>query len=111
MVNLIQNSSFSAGDIIPHLARVRGRMGLWAVPETTDSGPLPLNSFCGMNMYSSIIGQYLKEEGIPFKWFFGDINGEFFGPRFDATLKVLQNIKTLSKAKTVEEIKAVLSRR
>ena len=96
---LIQNSSFSAGDIISHLARVRGRMGLWAVPETTDSGPLPLNSFCGMNMYSSIIGQYLKEEGIPFKWFFGNINGEFFGPRFDVTLKVLQTIKTLSKAR------------
>lgn len=45
---LIQNSSFSAGEIILPLARMNAHLGLWAVPEPTQEGPLPLNSFCAI---------------------------------------------------------------
>lgn len=93
---LIQNSSFSAGEIILPLAQMNAHLGLWAVPEPTQEGPLPLNSFCGMNMYGSIITQYLKDYDIPFKWFFGRPEDQLFLDRFKLTLRVLTALKSLA---------------
>jgi len=42
---LIQSTSFSSGFLIQELAQFNAYIGLWAVPESTKSGPLPLNSF------------------------------------------------------------------
>ena len=42
---LLQNSSFASGYLIQTLARADAYIGLWAVPEPTKKGPLPLNSF------------------------------------------------------------------
>lgn len=95
---LIQISAFARGELIPHLAGVNARIGIWGVNENDESGPLPLNSFCGMNMYSSIMGHYLKEQRISFKWFFGRTQDRFFAHRFDLTLKALRAIKGLNGA-------------
>ncbi|MCL5071933.1 MAG: hypothetical protein M1308_13720 [Actinobacteria bacterium] len=96
---LILNASFSAGEIIPILSRVKGRIGLWAVPEPNKSGNLLLNSFCGMNMYGSIIGEYLMLNNILFKWFYGHACDELFVSRIEVTIKALQVIKNIASAK------------
>lgn len=96
---LIQNSSFAPGEIILPLAAMNARLGLWAVSEPTEEGPLPLNSFCGMNLYGSIIGYYLKDYNIKFKWFFGYPKDKLFLDRFTLTLKVLSGLKSLSQSR------------
>jgi len=97
---LIQNSSFAPGEIIPVLANIgTRRLGLWAVPEPTEEGPLPLNSLCGMNMYGSIIGQYLRDHNVTAKWFFGEVEDPLFQNRFGLTLKVLSALKNLSQSR------------
>jgi hypothetical protein len=90
---LIQNSSFAPGEIIPVLVNMAPHLGLWAVPEPTEKGPLPLNSLCGMNTYGSIIGQYLKGRDITVKWFFGQVEDSIFQNRFSLTLKALSAFK------------------
>lgn len=92
---LCQVSCFASGEIITPLALTNARLGLWAVPESTEDGPLPLNSFCGMNMYSSIIAYHLKNHDIPYKWFFGSVRDQLFRDRFDITVRVLNTIKNL----------------
>lgn len=96
---MIQNSSFAAGETLLPLAALKIPMGLWAVPEPATSGVLPLNSFCGINMYGSIIANYLKEHGIKYKWFFGDPTDGQFVTRFTLTVKALIAIKRLRNAK------------
>jgi L-fucose isomerase-like protein len=86
---LIQNSSFASGYLIEILAKAKAYIGLWAVPEQTKEGPLPLNSFCGMNLNASIIGEYLKNDHITFKWFYGNVNDPLFLERFKITLGAL----------------------
>lgn len=96
---LVQNSSFSQGQLIPPLARLGLRLGLWAVPEPRETGGLPLNSFCGMNMYSSIIRQYLREEKIKYKWFFGLPGDPSFDGRLAVTIRALRVLKKLAGAR------------
>ncbi|GKX31636.1 fucose isomerase [Vallitalea longa] len=96
---MIQSSAFNSGTIIPILAKLNIPIGLWAVKEPTKSGPLPINSFCAMNMNASIIGQYLNEYDLPFKWFFGYTDDELFIERFKITVKALTAIKNVKEAK------------
>lgn len=96
---MIQSSAFNSGTIIPILTKLNIPIGLWAVKEPTASGPLPINSFCAMNMNASIIGQYLKEYDLPFKWFYGYMNDELFQRRFTITIKALTAIKDIKNAK------------
>lgn len=63
---LIQNSSFSQGDLILPLIRLNIPLGLWFLPEPSFEGHIPLNSFTGFNLAASIIR--LKEPQ-HFKWF------------------------------------------
>ena len=97
---LIQCTSFSGGFLAPVLARVRNaRLGLWAIPEGAEEGVVPFNSFCSINMYSSIIGHYLKEYNIPFKWFYGNAGNELFDRRFETTVRALSAIKNICNSK------------
>lgn len=96
---LIQNCAFASGRIISILARMDAYIGLWALPEPTKEGPLPINSFCGMNMNASIIGEYLQHYNIPAKWFFGHVEDELFIQRFDITVKALTALINLKVAK------------
>jgi len=97
---LLQNTSFSAGRLAPVFARIRNaRLGIWAIPEEAESGAVPFNSFCSMNMYKSIIGNYLREYDIPVKWFYGNTGDAVFDDRFTVTVRSLKAIKKLSAAK------------
>jgi len=92
---LVQNSSFAAGETILPFAGLKLPMGLWAVPEPASKGLLPLNSFCGLNMYASITVNYLKEHDIKYKWFFGHPEDEQFVKRLSITVKALTAAKRL----------------
>ena len=94
---MLQCTSFAAGLVASTLARTRGaRIGLWAIPEMRSSGIVSFNSFCGINMYSSIIAHYLKDYRIPVKWYFGDVEDSQFLRRFRITVAALRAIKKLS---------------
>lgn len=96
---LIQNTSFAAGEAILPLAKMNAYIGLWAIPEPNTPGQVPLNSFCGLNMYSSIVSNYLKEYGIKYKWFFGFADNELFINRFKVTVKALTAIQKMKRSK------------
>lgn len=95
---LVQVSTFAAGDIITPFVETGIRIGLWAVPEITADGAIPNNSFCGINMYSSIIRQYLDKEA-RCKWFYGDVNDPLFLDRFKVTVSSLTALVNLKGAK------------
>jgi len=97
---LVQNTSFSGGFLVPVFARIQNaRLGLWAIPEESQEGPLPFNSLCCMNMYSSIIGHYLKEYDLRFKWFYGNVGDEMFDRRFEITVRALTALKNMQNSK------------
>jgi L-fucose isomerase-like protein len=91
--------SLPVGRVILPLAKARSRIGLWSVGEPTKNGVLQLNSFCGLNMLGSIIGNYLRQHEIPFKWFYGMPSDELFKERFAVTLAALRAIKALKKSR------------
>ena len=93
---LLQTTSFSAGFLAPIFARLEGmRLGLWGIPEHAESGAVPFNSLCGIHMYSSIIGHYLREYKIATKWFYGNVDDELFIDRFRITIRALKAIKKM----------------
>ena len=96
---LLQCTSYSAGTLAPIFARARAALGLWAIPEHGQSGPVLFNSFCSINMYSGIIGHYLKDYKIPIKWFYGDVDDRLFIDRLQITVRALRAIKRMRHAK------------
>ena len=96
---LLQTTSFSAGFLAPIFARIKNaRLGLWAIPEGSVEGAVPFNSLCGINMYSSIIGHYLKDYRVHLKWFFGDVEDPLFIDRFHITVRALSAIKKMKQS-------------
>jgi len=103
---LLQNSSFADGSMLtPFLDSFNNNnnentfLGIWAVPETNDSGPLPLNSICATNLYMSIPGRYKKDYDKPIKWYYGNAADQDFLSRFRLTVKALKAVKKLSESK------------
>ncbi|MDE3056399.1 MAG: hypothetical protein KGJ59_00395 [Bacteroidota bacterium] len=96
---VIQNSSFADGDMILPFFSTSARLAVWAVEETTTSGPLPLNSFCATNLYVSIAGRYAPDYKKSVKWLYGNAGSDDFGRRFDTTVRALTAIKNLRKSK------------
>jgi L-fucose isomerase-like protein len=96
---LLQSTTFPGGTVILPFAQARSPLGLWAVPECTVQGAIPLNSFCGVNMLASILGQYMDAKR-PVKWFYGEIQSELFLERFKITLGALEGIKKLKGSRT-----------
>ena len=95
---LLQCTTFPAGDVILPFAGLRARLGLWAVPESTRGGAIPLNSFCGVNMLGSILGQFVDRQ-IKTKWFYGGVDSPLFKERLLTTLRALRGIKRMQDAK------------
>jgi len=91
---LLQSTTFPGGAVILPFAGLRSRLGLWAIPECTEQGAIPLNSFCGVNMLMSILGQYM-DAGRRVKWFYGETENPLFLDRFKVTLGALRGIKKL----------------
>jgi len=96
---LVQSCSFAAGEIIAAFADLGVPIGLWAVPEPETTGPLLLNSLCGVNLYAGILGTYLAERNVKYKWYYGLPESDMFQSRFDPTIRALKGIKALNGAK------------
>jgi len=94
-VLIIHHSSFSSGEVVLPLVEIHIPLGIWAIPEPTEEGPLPLGSLIGVNLYASILGQYFKDHNILFKWFFGSPEDDTFLESFKLTVDVLRTIKSL----------------
>lgn len=96
---LIQSTSFSSGYLIQELAEIDAYIALWSVPENTSFGPLPLNSFCNMNLNMSELDRfmpYLKKDA---KWFYGYPSEDLFKKRFEVTIRALRAIKNIRGSK------------
>jgi L-fucose isomerase-like protein len=96
---LLQNSSFAMGNVITEFARGRARLGLWGMEEPTHEGPILLNTLVSLNMNAGIITRYLKDHGLPFKWFWGHVEHPWMGPRFRVTVQALRAVKRLKTAR------------
>ena len=92
---LVQASSFALGDVILPLARMDVPLGLWAVPEPSLEGEIPLNSLTGLNLFASIVRTSLEERRSPFKWFYGEADDERFRRRLRLTVQALTALKRL----------------
>ena len=99
---LILNASLPYGRVILPLARAKGAIGLWSVPEPATSGVLQLNSFCGTNMLGAIIANYLGEHRIPYKWFYGMPDDARFRRRLEVTVRALGAVKALRGARIAQ---------
>lgn len=97
---LIQNTSFASGYLIRSLATSAPYIGLWAVREEKADGYLPQNSFCGINLNGSIIKEYMQQ-GIKYKWFFGDADSFTLSRRLEITVRALTAIKNIQGSKVV----------
>lgn len=95
---LLQCTTFPGGNVILPFEGLRARLGLWAMPESSREGPIPLNSFCGVNMLASILGQYV-DASVKAKWFYGTVDSPLFLERFGVTLRALRGLKRLNGAK------------
>jgi L-fucose isomerase-like protein len=96
---IIQNSSFADGDMILPFFYNSANLAIWAVEETTESGPLPLNSFCATNLYMSIASRFCNGYDKPVKWLYGNADSVDFSKRFEPTIKALSAIKYLKQSK------------
>ncbi|MGM9682299.1 MAG: hypothetical protein ACI3XQ_01745 [Eubacteriales bacterium] len=97
---MVQHTSYTAGFVAPVMAKIKGaRVGFWAIPEGTDSGVVPFNSFCSINMHAGIVAHYLRDYDIPIKWFFGDVEDERFVRRFTVTVRAITAIVNLAQSK------------
>jgi len=99
---LLFHPTYISGDIVFELLKTKARIGLWGVKEPKMSGPLPLASLVCLNQNTSIAGHYFKDRKIKFKWFFGEVDSIYFGPRFEVTIKALSAVKALKDSKVAQ---------
>ncbi len=96
---LLQTTTVSTGVSAPIFANIKNaRLGIWAIPEEAFDGPSPYNSFICMTFYTGIIGNYMTEEDIQFKWFYGNAKDKLFLDRFKTTVFALTALKNLCKS-------------
>ena len=78
---VIQHATFATGDLLEPLLGSAARVVVWAVPERAGArergpdgvrGPLPLNSFCGLNMTLSFAEQARFGSRSRLGWCYGD---------------------------------------
>lgn len=92
-------SSVANGNAVIPFSGLHGGIGLMAVEENTVKGYLPLNSFCGSMVAAGILGSYLKDFAVKFKWFYGYPSSQPFIKRFDATFRALSAIVRLRESR------------
>ena len=96
---IFQHASFAMGDLILEFINRKFRLGIWATEEPSKEGPIPLNNFVSMNLQAGILTRYLKQQNIPFKWFYGACTHKWFKARLQVTVRAIQAIKTLKSSK------------
>jgi len=97
---LMQCRSFvSDGEAIIPFTEIDARLAMWAIPEPRREGPLPLNSLTVFNLFTSVIGSYLRDRSIPVKWLYGHVDDPLFLARFEVTVRALAALKGVKGAK------------
>lgn len=92
-------ASVANGEAVIPFRSLGSRIGIWSVEETTSSGYLPINSFCGSMILSGILGSYLKGNRIRYKWFYGYPDSPIFLERFGITFHALSALKVLANSR------------
>ncbi len=95
---LLCNSFTPNGSVVLPLAALPGRLGLWALPEPSRQGPLQFTSLVGLNLFASMVQQYVNGPEPRCKWFLGEVAEPAFQRRFEVTIRALRVIKGLSEA-------------
>jgi hypothetical protein len=99
---LLFHPAYIIGDNVYELLKTRARIGLWAVEEPRDEGPMPLASFVNLCQNAGIAHRMFKDNPKKMKWYFGPLDGPLFRPRFEITVRALRAIKNLRDAKVAQ---------
>jgi hypothetical protein len=99
---LIFHPTYISGDIIFELMKTKANIGLWAIEEPDEEGPISLTSFVCLMQNTAIAGHCFKKEKKKFKWFFGSRKGKYFKSRFEITIKALTAVKNIKNSKVAQ---------
>ncbi|RDI95222.1 fucose isomerase [Meiothermus sp. QL-1] len=91
---LLQCVTFTTGEEFLPLLRLPLPLGLWALPEAWEGGPLPQNALCGLNLGLSLARG-------PVKWFYGWVEDDWFQSRFRLTLAALRGARVLREGRVL----------
>ncbi|WP_018467135.1 fucose isomerase [Calidithermus timidus] len=95
---LVEHVTFATGEVFLPLLELPMPVGLWALPEVWDTGPLPQNAICGLNLGVSLP---LPGRQMPLKWFYGAPEDEWFRERLGLTLQALRGAKVLREGRVL----------
>lgn len=100
---LIQHVTFSTGEVFLPFLELPVAVGLWALGEVWNEGPLPQNAICGLNLGVSLVGPQSRASSRPgpVKWFYGNVEDEWFQSRFKLTLEALRGAKILREGRVL----------
>jgi len=96
---LIQNSSISVGGQFLPFVDVAPRLGLWSLPDPSLDGEVQLHSLVALNEHASILKRYLRDQDIPFKWFYDHVDSPMFLERFGITVRALTAAKNIERGR------------
>jgi len=99
---LLFHPSYILGTLVYEILKARAPVGLWAIEELRDTGPMPLASIVSLQQNCSMAVHNFLGEPKKFKWFFGDINGKYFKERFKITMKSLGAVKNLKNTRVAQ---------
>ena len=103
---LIQHTTFATGDLLAPLLHAARRVGVWALPESSggrgQTGPLPLNALCGLNMTMSFLEHPEVAKREPVKWFYGEAGSSWFRSRLLPTLAALRGLKAIEGSRILQ---------
>ncbi len=91
---LVQHVTFATGDAFLPLLKLPLPVGLWALPEVWETGPLPQNAVCGLNLGVSLAQK-------PTKWFYGQVEDSWFQLRLKLTLDALRGARVLRRGRVL----------
>ena len=99
---LLLHSSYIMGTLVYEILKVKAPVGLWALEEFREDGPLPLGGMVSMQQNAGIAVHNFLGLKKRFKWFFGDISGKYFKDRFKITVKSLSAAKNLKNSRVAQ---------
>lgn len=103
---LVQHTTFATGEVLAPLLQACERVGVWALPEGAlgedRSGPLPLNSLCGLNMTLSYLTSPQVNKREPVRWYYGAANSDWFVERLRSTVAALRGLRALRSARVLQ---------
>ncbi len=99
---LLFHPAYIIGDYIYELMKLGTPVGLWAIEEPRDEGPMPLASFVNLCQNAGIAKTMFKDDPVEFKWFFGAIDSPFFYNRFEITIRSLRAVKNLKDSRVAQ---------